>query len=257
MVCYPWLGKIGRFGNHLFQIAATYSHAIDCETQALFPAWEHDKIFKNKLNYFINPPYIENQYKERYFYYEPIPKLSNLSLIGFFQSEKYFLNNKDKVLEQFTFKDELNEKVYLKYKHLLDQNPVGVQIRSYTHKSLDHRDIHWDVFDNPDYLKQAFSYFGKDRLYVIISDNYELTKSKLPYLENLHIINSSSEDFYEDFILFTFCKDYIISASSFGWWGAYLSKNKERKIIMPNKWFRVNDIQHDTRDLYPQGVIRF
>lgn len=254
MICYPLLGHNGRFGNQLFQIAATYSHALDCNTEALFPLWEHNSIFKNKINTYSSLPNIENEYTEKHFYYDSIPKLPNLSLKGYFQSEKYFINNKQKIIEQFTFTDELNEKTYTKFGDLLKQSPVGVQLRTYTHGAIDPRHVHCDVFENTDYLKRAFNYFGKDRVYIVITDNYRYTEPRLPKLKNINLINS--KDFYEDFILLTYCTDYIVSASSFGWWGSYLSKNNNCKVVMPEMWFKINDEWHDTRDIYPEGVIK-
>jgi len=255
MICYPLLGKNGEFGNQLFQIAATVSHAIDCNDEAIFPQYNYNYLFKNKIHTTANEPIIENNYTEEHFYYSPIPKLPNLSINGYFQTEKYFINNKKQILDLFEFADSFTETVINKYSNYLKNNPVGVQLRTYSRGSIDPRNIHSDVFENEGYLQKAFNYFGKDRLYVLVTDNFAYAQARLPKRDNIILLNTS--DLCEDFCLLTLCTDLICSASSFGWWASYLNKNNNKKIIMPKRWFNVADDWYDIRDIYPAGVIKF
>lgn len=253
MICYPLLGNNGEFGNQLFQIAATISHALNCNTNALFPEWKHNKIFKKKLNTYKELPLVENKYTEKYFYFSPIPKLPNLALNGYFQTEKYFKNKKEEILNLFEFEDSFLNMVTSKYKDLLANNPIGVQIRTYSRGMIDPRHIHCDVLENEAYLKESFKYFGKNKIFLVTTDNVEYTKKRIPNKENIYILDSNN--LYEEFCLLTLCSGIISSASSFGWWASYLNKNKNKKIIMPQKWFNVKDDWYDTRDIYPEGVI--
>jgi len=51
------------------------------------------------------------------------------------------------------------------------------------------------------------------------------------------------------------CKNNIICNSSFSWWGAWLNKNKNKKVIGPKIWFG-SAITHNTSDIIPDDWIK-
>jgi hypothetical protein len=59
---------------------------------------------------------------------------------------------------------------------------------------------------------------------------------------------------YEDLELMRLCKHHILSNSTFGWWGAWLSEGRPGAVtIAPTKWFNK---AFDTRDLIPERWIK-
>ena len=51
------------------------------------------------------------------------------------------------------------------------------------------------------------------------------------------------------------CQHNIMANSSFSWWGAWLNKNPNKKVIAPSKWF--GDMANlNESDIVPEGWIR-
>ena len=83
------------------------------------------------------------------------------------------------------------------------------------------------------YIKNAVLYFEKkikNPQFFIWSNNFSdldkiFDKKKFIFIEN----NSTAIDFY----LFNFAKHFIVSPSSFHWWGAWLNTNKEKICVRP------------------------
>lgn len=257
MICYPLLGRNGEFGNQLFQIAATLSHAKDNNTDAVFPVWNYRNLFKAKLNYNFNQADIRNKYSEKNLYYDPIPNLPDLALYGYFQSEKYFKHNSEYIRHYFTFLDDLETHVKNKYTFLDNDDTVGVHLRTYSRGSIDPRHIHADVLENIAYLKQAFNYYGRNKKFIVCSDNIAKAEQILGSNPNLTFIRN--EDLITDFVILKNCRNHINSASSFSWWASWLNGNKDKKITVPQKWFNVTleqDSWYNPKDIVPEDWIK-
>ena len=53
----------------------------------------------------------------------------------------------------------------------------------------------------------------------------------------------------------TKCDHFIISGSSFSFWGAWLSKNESKIVITPNPWFNINHIDGKRLCLQDKDII--
>ena len=54
----------------------------------------------------------------------------------------------------------------------------------------------------------------------------------------------------------TLCDDAIIANSSLSWWGAWLQKNPNKKVITPSRWFGPAYDHYIMSDLRPEGWLQ-
>ena len=113
----------GGIGNQLFQISAAISLAEsnDDDTSFIFnDIDDYDNIFKNlNKDVFV----IEHEYKEPFFNFYKIPYKNNLKLFGQFQSDKYFFEHKELIIDLFKANGNIKEKVndYISYNKKTNQ----------------------------------------------------------------------------------------------------------------------------------------
>jgi hypothetical protein len=261
MITTTQLGRNGEFGNHLFQIAATIGHAVKVNQEYIFPKWVglsskdyYTKYFLNKIPESENLIRTKQFWNEPHFHYHEIPDVNDLDLFGYYHSEKYF-NHCGDIIKNYL----LEPSEILKNINVIDyNNTVCIQLRFYDnnrpydvnhigHKLDPEVSIYYQPEENIDYLKSAINYFGKNKTYLIVTNNPQKAKNMFSSYKNFYILEQFN--YLEQFFIQTKCENNIISNSSFGWWGAWLNTNKEKIVYAPKKWFK-NDLI--TKDLYPQ-----
>lgn len=249
---------MGGLGNFMFQISAGYSKSIDMGQN--FVVNPHkiqvvhrsiDKYINNVFEKIIIDPNFETNhiYHEPNFHFSPIPNFEAPTYLkGYFQSEKYFKHNKNEVLKLLTSElviDQLKEK----YKHELNKPTCSIHVRRGDYLNLsDHHPV-----QNMDYYIRAINEVGQDKTFLVFSDDISWCKNNFNFLKNV-IYCENNED-YEDLYLMSLCSHNIIANSSFSWWGAWLNRNKNKKVIAPKKWFGKSKHNYVTDDIYFENTI--
>ena len=67
---------------------------------------------------------------------------------------------------------------------------------------------------------------------------------------NLNNVNDSIDKTILGLYLLTNCKHYVVTGSSFNWWGAWLSPNKNKIIISPSNF---KNFTFNNKDLWPEN----
>jgi hypothetical protein len=233
-------------GNQLFCIATTLGLAWDNGVRPVFSMNHRQAPYSNTI--FKKLPVtnhidIQNRYKEPSFEYNKIPYSNNLCIEGYWQSEKYFLNHRDRIIELIGVSENGEDYIKKKYGDIFDDT-ISVHIRRGDYKGLQNH----HPMSSVDYYQKALSHFAdKEYKVLVFSDDIEWCKENF---DDGFIFIEDNPD-YIDMWIMSMCTHNIITNSSFSWWGAWLNTNSNKKVIAPEKWFGSKLSHNDTKDLYP------
>ena len=231
-----------EYGLNIFNISANLAENTDKYDNYLSHNYKKMVKFLNKYqkkkSFLTDPKGIGKKT-----FYEKIDYLltNKVYLEGYFESEKYFFDLKSKLIEEFKIKENFIDKNNKYINLLTESNSVSIHIRR-------NRFVEPQYFKNRgtepkkdmrlqdiiNYINKAVSHFenkiDKPKFFIWSNDFSDLDKifdkNKFIFVENNnHII---------DFYLFGFAKHFIVSPSSFHWWGAWLNQNPNKICIRPS-----------------------
>ena len=230
-------GGIHNFGlcNQMFQIAAVLSYAADNNFEAIFPDIQYegygpykDTIFRN-LN---KTPYkesdIELDFNQPGFEFCEIPKQPNIRLHGYYQSERFFENNKNLIFNTFKPTSKVKQYIIDKYRSKFDDSiSCHVRLSDYTnlqdhHPLLINTNYYKNILDKVD--RKNILVFSDDIPYCINSGVFDNYMDKVTFMEG--------EPDIIDLYSMSLCNDNIIANSTFSWWGAWLNDHKYKKVYL-------------------------
>jgi len=179
----------------------------------------------------------------------------NKYLIGYWQSEKYFIGTKDAIKNEITLKNELDEKFSNLLSEIKNNNSVSIHFRQTDYTSAKNSVVYSNL--NVSYYKKAIQIIEKSvksPRFFIFSDDIAWVKKNITLpASSVYVSDGTAKD-YEELILMSKCKHNIIANSTFSWWGAWLNNNPDKIVIAPEKWFK--DKNKDTKDLIPDNWIK-
>lgn len=268
------IGQNGRLGNQMFQYASlmgiakkqNLDYAIDYSKGNDIP-WnqftDDELINKNCLT--IDKPFnlsvknlpVDFKYDqllsegEQNFHFQEkfFNTGDNIKLHGYFQTPKYFSHCVDEIRKEYTFKPDIVDAATNLLKEKQNYETVSVHFRRGDYVHLSHHGI-----CSLDYYSRAFNEFSdKSYYFVIITDDIQWAKQTCSGASNFFI--SESKNQFIDLCLMSLCNHNIIANSSFSWWGSWLNKNKNKRVVAPARWFGGHLSSLNTKDLYQPNWI--
>ena len=163
---------------------------------------------------------------------------------GHFESEKYFLNCRESILKELSFKNEKQYQKNIYYKYILNNNVVAITVRQNRFNERNYSQTTDLLLKNKSdaflikqiqYIKKAVSYFKnkvKNPKFLIWSNDFSNLDK---YFSNnfIFVKNYNKNKDLTDLYLLSHCKYFIVSPSTFSWWGAWLSKRKGKICVRP------------------------
>jgi hypothetical protein len=242
----------GGLGNQMFQRA----FGLALTTRGYKVCYNEGWCREYSLNYFENlsfgsvvDPMISEEnlpYKVEY-----LSPTSPSTMMGYWQTEKYFKGLEGQLRQIFKFKPPRStspviqlltevQKLNSTFIHVRRQDYIGLQ--------------HYHGMQPLDYYKKGIDLIREahpDAKIFVFSDDRPWCRENFP--SDFFVVDGTNK--FEDLHLMSLCQHAIIVNSSFSWWGAWLGDNRPgRMVIAPEKWFATPE--RDSRDIIPERWIK-
>jgi len=227
----------GGLGARLFQIAAAYVLAIDNNDECAFnlnmgslAQGVKPEIYRN--NAFRKLKNLPDDWKEGPYYqelrynYDPIPYQANLTIGGYYGSEKYFNHRRKEIIKLIGYGKLFKASIGLDF-----TNSVSLHVRRGDYLiNASHVCDKWYYINA---LKRIVSQTQIDHIY-IVSDDIPWCKETF---RDKRIKFISGVPDYIDFYIQTFCNHNIIANSTFSRMATFLNTNEDKIVIAPAVWY--------------------
>lgn len=256
MITNLTIGRYGRLGNMLFQVAAVIGIArksgqpfcfkplVNYDHKERFGSSEDvelDKYFVHELPRIDRPEThfnIRNCYGWQYHEVRQIK--GDWSIEGHFQSEKYFKHSIDEVRHYMTMKGE---------RDLTGRVIIHVRRGDY--------DNNYHPILGREYYYPAMLQFPPDTLFHVYSDDPIAAMEMLKGFGSGKFTVSNS-NYIESFKEMKRSSGFICANSSFSLMPAILSEAPDKKIICPSNWFGPawgEGYREQSADIYPENSL--
>ena len=187
-----------------------------------------------------------NSYSEMKFHFSPeaISRKAQKYYFGYFQSPKYFYKHEETLKRMFELKTKSTQLSRL-ISETQDDSTIGIHFRrgDYIGKENYHG------LANEKYFRNAIDLLSKDlnRVKIVVFSEDRISAKRI-FPEAAKIITPEDlESSAETLVLMSNVPNFIGSNSSFSWWSAFLTTEKNRPSIFPRPWFSTPN--NNDRDL--------
>jgi hypothetical protein len=172
----------------------------------------------------------------------------NYNLVGRFDLYTYWYNDIKTEVEAWKYKKPLQDQAENRMseikKYFGNNNPtVSIHIRR---GDYNHPNHHFCSLDDGAYYEKAIveNFLPiEDYNFIIFSNDINYAKEmfigdNIWFVEPIGGEKVCTDSEKEDLALMSLCDHHITANSSYSWWGAFLCKNPNKKIICPTNWLK-------------------
>ena len=176
---------------------------------------------------------------------EVLSSADNIYLHGWWQNEKYFIDSRKTLLDDFTVQTPIEGQNFLTAELIRTLESVAIHVRRADYVTNPKtKQYHGEL--TYDYYKEALNritFLIPNPTLFIFSDDIPWVKKNFPFSFETVYIEWNSDAPHEDMRLMNLCKHHIIANSSFSWWGAWLARSPNQIVVAADRWTQ------DPRDL--------
>jgi hypothetical protein len=256
-ITFSQLGKNGRLGNQLFQIAATLGLARHLNKKPIFPQWKYSSMFEpseffgglsdNIVNYTLELNEKSTFSFDNTTLSQKIPNNINVNVNGYRQNRRYFSSVMCDIHRAFTIRANLIDTITSKLPDIISKKYIGLHIRRGDYVGNKTHDICTERYY--EFGIRFFRTLDPTAPVIIITDDKLWCKQ---YLSDNNLGNdiqiSPFETEQEDFTCLYLCSYKIISNSTFAWWAAELDQRVSSQVLAPTPW--INNTSDEYNNLY-------
>lgn len=190
----------------------------------------------------------DNEFNPDYFAVKP-----NVCFVGRWQSELYFNDASKQIKKEFTIKINGSDEIK-KYQAVINNcNAVCLHVRradlitsAVFSKSIGV--LNWSYYENAlTYIREKVT----NPVFFVFSDDIEWCKQNVILSEQTYYMdeNTAGSKAEGHLYLMQQCKHFIISNSTYAWWGAWLSNELDKQVVYPKNWYK--DIKSNNPKMCP------
>jgi len=212
-----------------------------------------EKKDKNKITFF-DENFINNSFDD------------NLYLEGHFESPKYFNMYADEIKQEFKFVKETEFKQLPIYKEINGTKSVGICIRQNRFNEGVGKNTNENINNSKNYSNEQIKYINKSvdyikdrvsdaKFYLWSNDYSSFTNENFNFSVNYVDVSKYKNKLdirALNLFLLSKCKHFIVTPTTFNWWGAWLAENKTTIILRPNSnYFSL--FKNNNLDFWPKN----
>lgn len=170
-------------------------------------------------------------------------------LVGYWQSERYFIDAADRIRADFTLRQPLAGANAGLLALARSDRSVGLHVRRGDFVSIDvAAQVHGQC--SVDYYRRAIALLRErcpECRFLVFSDDPRWARAQLPLDPSAVFVTGNDPSPELDLALMSACKHHIIANSSFSWWAGWLGYSPDQIVIAPAPWYASPNL--DARDL--------
>ena len=164
-------------------------------------------------------------------------------LEGYWQNFDYSRQIEDKLRQELTFKQPLDEKNAQIAQQIKNCNAVSIHVRR-----NDYLNVPMYKIQDGNYYVSAVEFVKQNvenPVFFCFSDDIEWCKNTFKDCNMVFVDWNSGTDSYRDMQLMSMCKHNIVANSTFSVWAAWLNNNPQKIVIRPKEYFNDGYVERD------------